>query len=109
MKTILQALTDEIHYPAGKGFMENRLLKRGLNGDDECTPETMNGRAFMGAVADCLYSLIEAPNFSEADKSFSFSDRDLILKKANSIYNAIGETDNIVGVPTVVVGDCLIP
>lgn len=109
MKTILQALKDEIDYPFPVGKFENKLLARNLNGDDECTYEVITGKSFKGAVADCLYSLIEAPNFSEADKSFSFSDRDLILKKANSIYNAIGETDNIVGVPTVVVGDCLIP
>lgn len=108
MKTIKQALIDEIHYPVGEGYVENRLLKRGLSADDECTTEVMNDNAFMGAVADCLYSLIEAPNFSEADKSFSFSDRDLILKKANAIYNAIGEGDKITGEPMVYVGDCLL-
>ena len=46
---------------------------------------------FIGAVADCLYSLISAPSFSEADKSFTLSDKDLILKKANFLYNSIGE------------------
>lgn len=98
MKTIQQALIDEIHYPIGNGIVENKIIKRGLNADDEYSRDLANSSEFMGAVADCLYSLIEAPSFSEADKSFSMSDRDLILKKVNSIYNAIGE-------PSVGLGD----
>lgn len=91
MKTIQQALIDEIHYPIGVGIVENKIIKRGLTADDEYSMDLANSSEFMGAVADCLYSLIEAPNFSEADKSFSMSDRSLILKKVNSIYNSIGE------------------
>ena len=35
MKTIKQALIDEIHYPIPLGFVENKMIERQLNGDDE--------------------------------------------------------------------------
>lgn len=31
MKTIQQALIDEIHYPISEGFVENVMIKRKLN------------------------------------------------------------------------------
>lgn len=92
MKTIKQALIDEIHYPIGSGIIENKMILRGLNAEDEFDMEAAKSKSFIGAVADCLYSLLSAPNFSEADKSFSLSDKNLILKKANSLYNSIGES-----------------
>lgn len=91
MKTVRQALIDEIHYPISEGFVENKLLSRGLSADDELTIDVLKSNEFKGAVADCLWSLIEAPSFSEADKSISLADRDIILRKANSIYLSIGE------------------
>lgn len=91
MKTIKQALLDEIHYPVGNGIIENKLIKRGLDGDDNFDMMIAESPYFIGAVADCLFSLISAPNFSEADKSFSLSDKSLILRKVNSLYNTIGE------------------
>lgn len=91
MKTVRQALIDEIHYPISEGFVENKLFSRGLDPDDELTIDVLKSNEFKGAVADCLWSLIEAPSFSEADKSISLADRDIILRKANSIYLSIGE------------------
>lgn len=91
MKTVRQALIDEIHYPISEGFVENKLLSRGLGPDDELTIDVLKSNEFKGAIADCLWSLIEAPSFSEADKSISLADRDIILRKANSIYLSIGE------------------
>ena len=102
MKTIQQALIDEVHYPIPLGFIENQLLKRGLTAQSEITPEIIRSAAYIGCVADCLYSLVEAPNFNEADKSFSLPDRDVILKKVNRLYLSIGEPE--VGVPTVYIG-----
>lgn len=92
MKTIQQALIDEIHFPIGIGIIENKIILRGLIPEDEYSMEVAKSNSFIGAVADCLYSLISAPNFSEADKSFSLSDKSLILKKVNSLYNSIGES-----------------
>lgn len=106
MKTILQALKDEIHYNLGSGFFENRLLSRGLNGDDECTAAILNGKPFKGAVADSLISLLGAENYSEGDVQHSLTDKSLILKQANAIYSLIGEPtigDSTVQ-PTVYIG-----
>lgn len=91
MKTVRQALIDEIHYPISEGFVENKLLSRGLDPDEELYADLLVSDGFKGAVADCLWSLIEAPSFSEADKSISLADRDIILRKVNSIYLSIGE------------------
>lgn len=104
MKTVLQALKDEVHYKLSSGFFENRLMERGLDGESECSFEVLTSKPFKGAVADCLISLIQAPNFSEGDVSFSQSDKDKILSLANSIYNSIGESEKIVGEPIVYIG-----
>lgn len=107
-KSIIQALVDEVHYPVGEGHAENKLLARGLVASDHCTAEVIRSDAFRGAVADVLVMLVTAPNFSEADKSFSLSDKSLIIKRANAIYGEIGEPENAVeGEPMVYVGDCL--
>ena len=94
MKTIQQALIDEVHYPLNDGFVENVMIKRGLEGD--FTRAVAMSSQYMGAVADCLYSLIHSINFSEAGKSFgglSDTDKERILLRVNSIYNEIGEEE----------------
>ena len=94
MKTIQQALIDEIHYPIPVGFVENVMIKRGLNAEEGFTFEVSHSNEYMGALADCLYSLIQAINFSEADKSIgSLSDKQItaIISQMNKIYEAIGE------------------
>lgn len=91
MKTVRQALIDEIHYPISVGFIENKLLSRGLSPDDGLTIDVLKSNEFKGAVADCLWSLIEAPSISESDKSISLGDREIILRKVNAIYQSIGE------------------
>lgn len=103
-KTILQALLDEIHYPISQGFAENKLMARGLDGTKGLTIEVLKSKEFIGAVADCLYSLIEAPNFNEADKSFSLADRNIILNKVNSLYRKIGEESVDIAKPMVYFG-----
>ena len=112
MKTIQQALIDEIHYPIPEGFVENVMIKRKLNPVGDCDSDTMNSKEYMGALADCLWSLVQAINFSEADKSFgSLSDKDKerILLRVNSIYNAIGEPSvELEPKPKVYIGDCLL-
>lgn len=106
MKTILQALKDEVHYKLSSGFFENRLLERELNGNDECTIEIFKSKPFKGAVADCLKSLVQAQNYTEGDVSMSLSDKKIeeASKLANSIYRSIGESDKCFGEPTVYIG-----
>lgn len=104
MKTIAQTLIDEIHYPIPMGFVENRLMARGICGDGEITPELYVSNEFKGAVADCLWSLVQAPNISEADKSVSLPDREAIIRLANSYYKEIGEPEKECGEATVSFG-----
>lgn len=106
MKTILQALKDEVHYKLSSGFFENRLLERELKGDDECTVEIFKSKPFKGAVADCLRSLVQAQNYTEGDVSMSLSDKKVEEARnlANSIYRSIGEADKCFGEPTVYIG-----
>lgn len=113
MKTIQQALIDEIHYPIPVGFVENVMIKRNLNCDDEFNYDMAHSNGYLGALADCLWSLVQAVNFSEADKSFgalSDKDKERILLRVNSIYNAIGEPPvELEAKPMVHVGDdCLL-
>ena len=106
MKTILQALKDEIHYKLSSGFFENRLLERELNGNDGCTVEIFKSKPFKGAVADCLRSLVQAQNYTEGDVSMSLSDKKIeeVINLANSIYRSIGESDKCFGEPAVYIG-----
>lgn len=105
MRTVLQALTDEIDYPYPDGKMLNKLMVRGLEPDEPVTGQILSGKEFLGAKADCLVDLVSAPDFSESDKSVSLPDRDAILRMANSIYLSIGETEKVQGEPVVYVGE----
>lgn len=104
MKTIRQALKDEVGYPIGDGFIENKLIARGLDGDGAISASVINSKEFLGASADCLFALVDAPNFSESDISISLADRNLILKKANYLYRTIGEEEKTLDEPMVYVG-----
>lgn len=106
MKTIKQALIDEIHYPIPLGFVENKMIERKLNGDDEYTFEVAQSKEWKGALADCLYSLIQAVSLSESDKSIgtlSDKDKERLLVRINALYKTIGETPAL-GQPMVYIG-----
>lgn len=92
-RTILQALKDELLYPVSEGFLMNKLIKRGLGGDDLFTAEIAQSKEFRGCVADCLIRIITAPNITEGGMSISNSDKDAMLKIANTIYGDIGESE----------------
>lgn len=106
MKTIKQALIDEIHYPIPLGFVENKMIERQLNGDDEYTFEVAQSKEWKGALADCLYSLIQAVSLSESDKSIgtlSNKDKERLLVRINALYKTIGESPAL-GQPMVYIG-----
>ena len=106
MKTIKQALIDEIHYPIPLGFVENKMIERQLNGDDEYTFEVAQSKEWKGALADCLYSLIQAVSLSESDKSIgtlSDKDKERLLVRINALYKTIGEFPAL-GQPMVYIG-----
>ena len=56
MKTIQQALIDEIHYPISVGYVETVMIKRRLNADDEFDYDVSCSNEYLGALADCLWS-----------------------------------------------------
>lgn len=96
MKTIYQALIDEVHYPIPEGFVENVLIKRGLSADEGFTADVAKGISYKGAWADCLISLLQAVSFGEADKTVSSltdQQRKAILVQANRLYSSIGEEE----------------
>ena len=106
MKTIKQALIDEIHYPIPLGFVENKMIERQLNGDDEYTFEVAQSKEWKGALADCLYSLIQAVSLSESYKSIgtlSDKDKERLLVRINALYKTIGESPAL-GQPMVYIG-----
>lgn len=96
MKTIGQALVDEIHIPIPYGFIENACIKREISIDEIFDSIIAKSDSFKGALADCLLSLIQAVSFSESDKSIgslSEDQRKAILVQVNRLYNAIGEEE----------------
>ncbi|SFG56931.1 hypothetical protein [Prevotella sp. KH2C16] len=108
MKTVLQALRDEVHYPIPVGFVENKLIERQLDGDVEYSYEIAQSNEWKGALADCLYSLLQAVNYSESDKSvgvLSDKDKERLLVRINSLYKSIGEATVNLGQPMVYIGE----
>lgn len=100
MKTVGQALLDEAIYPIPYGLVENKCFARNLYPEQEVDAEIIQSDAFIGALADCLYSLIQAVNFSEADKSvgtLTDEQRKAILKMVNKLYSSIGEEEVTLG------------
>jgi len=94
MKTIREALLDEIIYPIPEGLVENKMIARDLDGDLEYDYDVATSRTFKGCFADCLVALVQAVNFSEADKSVGTLTDEVkkkLLARANSIYDEIGE------------------
>lgn len=108
MKTIRQALIDEVHYPMPEGFVDNVLIKRGIAEDEQFTFDVAKSNDYIGAVADCLCSLLHAVNFSEADKSvgtLSVNEKEMILLRVNNMYKSIGEAEiQIKAKPMVYIG-----
>lgn len=98
MKTVREALIDEILYPLPEGKIENKLIARGLNGDEEYDADIAKSQSYQGCFADCLVALIQSISFSESDKSVSAISDDAkkkLLIIANNIYKSIGEEEVI--------------
>lgn len=82
------------------------MIERQLSGDDEYTFEVAQSKEWKGALADCLYSLIQAVSLSESDKSIgtlSDKDKERLLVRISALYKTIGETPAL-GQPMVYIG-----
>lgn len=105
-KTVKQALKDAVHYPIPVGFIENAIIERQLNEADEYDYEMSQSKEFKGALADCLYSLLQAVSVHESDKSvgtLTDKDKERLLIRINALYNSIGE-EPVLGQPMVYFG-----
>ncbi len=94
IKTVIQSLLDETIYPIPTGKVENIIIKRELVADADFTKALSDTKEYKGALADCLYSLLQAITFSEAGMSvgaLTDAQRKSILKRANNLYDEIGE------------------
>lgn len=89
--TVLEALKSRVHYPLSGNTFESIATQRGIVTIDEFTTEVANSNSFKGALADLLYELVSVPNISEGGMSISFSEKKVILSRANSLYLEIGE------------------
>ena len=102
-KTVKQALIDAVHYPIPVGFIENTLIERQLDEKTEYSYEVSQSKAFKGALADCLYSILQAVSVHESDKSIgtlSDKDKERLLIRISNLYKSIGE-DPVLGQPMV--------
>lgn len=95
MKTVRQALADEVLYPLPGGLVDNRLMTRGLDDAAEATADILRGPGFTGALADCLLAVVEqSMGFSEADKSVSApsaAQAAALRSRVARLYASIGE------------------
>ena len=97
-KTVREALLDESLYPIPEGKVDNKLIARGLSGDNEYTTEVAKSNEYRGCFADCLIALLQSVSFSESDKSVgAISDevKKSLLRIANNIYKELGEKEVI--------------
>ena len=98
-KTVIQELKDENLYPVPTGKVETIIITRfGTleQGNAEFTKELSDSAEYKGAKADCLFSLLQAVNFSEAGMSvgdLTDAQRKTILRMANDLYDEIGEEE----------------
>ena len=77
-----------------------------MDGEVEYTVEVFRSNEWKGALADCLYSLLQAVSLSESDKSIGTltdEDKKRLLVRINSLYQAIGE-EPVEGQPMVYIG-----
>lgn len=96
MKTVLQALKDEIYYPVNEGLLENKLQGRDLDPGLGFSKSVQDSSAWKGALADSLLTLIQAVNISEGDKSYGAltdAQRKALLVQINRLYGEIGEEE----------------
>ena len=90
--TVQAALKAQVQYPLPANFFSSVMIKRGLDGEGECTKEIMESSSFKGAMADCLKQIIMYPSsISEGGMTISKADKKDLLFLANRLFREIGE------------------
>ena len=97
MTTIEDVLIGLTQYPLPSGTLKGFAARRGCYLSSEATAENLSSREFLLAEADLYAWLSIAPNVSQGGQSYSFTteQQTLFKKKANAIYEAMGDTDSI--------------
>jgi len=85
--TNLEAIKGKLDYPLKDNSFILALNDRGLTE----TATYTKCQAFDLAYADCIITLVAAPNKSEGGFSVSLSDKAILIKLANGIYTRYGE------------------
>lgn len=68
------------------------MIKRGIDGEAECTQEILTSSEYIGAKADCIRQVVLFPSsISEGGMSISKADLSALLNEANRLYRSIGE------------------
>ena len=91
--TILQSLKSMTGYPIPLCTIQNIAEQRGIDIEGEATLEVRATREFRLAKADVLFWLADAPDVSQAGRSYNFTDkqRDNFRRQATEIYEDCGE------------------
>lgn len=85
--TNLEAIKGKLNYPLPDNSFILALNDRGLVE----TATYLKSQAFDLAYADCITTLVTAPNVSEGGYSVSLSDKATLIKLANGIYAKYGQ------------------
>ena len=85
--TNLEAIKGTLNYPLSDNAFIKALIDRGLVE----TATYSKIQSFDLAYADCITTLVTAPNVSEGGYSISLSDKATLIKLANGIYSKYGQ------------------
>lgn len=98
--TVYDCLRGLNAYPIPVAAIREIAINRGVYVDDEATAELLASTEYIGAKADVLMWLAQAPNVSQGGQNYSFSEfeRKSLRASASALYNQVGEDEKSVAV-----------
>lgn len=93
METILESLKGVNAYPVPLRTLVEIAERRGLSLTSEATQADLRGKDYKLATADLLLWLSLAPNISQGEQSYSFTDeqRQQFRNRANALFDEFRE------------------
>lgn len=91
--TVYDCLRGLNAYPIPATAIREIAINRGVYVDDEATAEMLASTEYIGAKADVLMWLAQAPNVSQGGQNYSFSEfeRKALRASASALYDQVGE------------------